>query len=157
MQSLCTKHDVMMMPNMQMAVYATHDYFFRCRMYLLFRAEFAAGVWHRNTFPLCSWQVFIARIEFMLRVMRLYTLGGVKHDFNTCSWSCVNWSGLRIRLFPSWRCIKWPSLRWGLHTSHSDLRQWTKHAHEALRLPLWWHRGKRTKCTLIWRAKRTRW
>jgi hypothetical protein len=157
MQSLCTKQDAMMMPNMQMAVYATHDYFFWCHMYLPFRTEFAAGAWRRNNFALRSWQVFIARIESMLRVARLYTLGVVKHDFNTCSWSRVNWPRLRTRHFSSWHCIKWPSLRWGIYTSQSDLCQWTKHAHEVLRLPLWWHREKRTQCTLIWRATRTRW
>jgi hypothetical protein len=35
-------------------VLATHDYFFRCYMYFPFRAEFAAGAWHRNNFPLRS-------------------------------------------------------------------------------------------------------
>jgi hypothetical protein len=106
-----------------LCVNATHDYFFRCYIYLSFRAEFAWGTWHRNNFPLRSWQVFIVRIEPMLRVSRLYTLGGVKHDFNTCFWSRVNWPGLRTRLFSRWRCINRPSLRWCLHTSHSDLRR----------------------------------
>jgi hypothetical protein len=108
------------------SVLATHDYFFRCYMYLLFRVEFATCAWCRNNFLLHSWQVFIVRIEPMLRVPRLYTLDRVKHDFSTWSWSCVNAPGLRTRLFPSWCCIKWPSLRWSLHTSHGGLYRWTK-------------------------------
>jgi hypothetical protein len=114
-----------------LCVNATHDYFFRCYIYLSFRAEFAWGTWHRNNFPLRSWQVFIVRIEPMLRVSRLYTLGGVKHDLNTCFWSRVNWPGLRTRLFSRWRCINRPSLRWCLHTklTHGVLKQPLQHFH----------------------------
>jgi hypothetical protein len=50
-------------------------------------------------------------------------LGGVKHDFNTCSWSRVNWPGLRRGLFSPWRYINRPSLRWGLHTWFASMDQ----------------------------------
>jgi hypothetical protein len=105
-------------------------------VYLPFRAEFAASTRCRNNFPLRSCQVFIARIKSMLGVPRLYTLDVVKHDFSTYSWSRVNRSGLRTRLFSHWHWINWPSLRWDLHTSHSDLCQWTKPTHGALKSPL---------------------
>jgi hypothetical protein len=102
---------------------ATHDHFFGCYISLPFRPEFAAGVWRKNNFPLHSWQVFITRIVPMLRLPRSYTLSELKYDFST-SWSCVNRPGLRT------------NLRWGLHTSHSDLRQWTKPTHGTLKSPL---------------------
>jgi hypothetical protein len=40
-----------------------------------------------------------------------------------------------MRLFLSWRCLKEPSLRWDLHTSHNDLRWWTKPTHGVLNHP----------------------